>query len=320
MGDSDRNNEGPSAGSAPAETDLLAQHWAITTGAALSIFGICMLVPLWLVRSYTNGLAADVGLVASAGGITIGIAAIFRSISRNLLRTSVGVVARTAARAISRHWTDHVVHWLEKTFKRSTTGRAPSVEPHNTVSIVVGVVGMAVSYCGVLLVVPASVRSSVLGGTSLWLAGVLATMPLICYFGLAFLSGRLFAVQVVARTELDGLVLQLYFTLAGSFLPLLSDGEYHGTRKRKAAAALFTLSGLLGIHIVLHLLGGATGSALLTQLAAMFLLYAFVLALPLHPLDGGEIWAGHKGIWALFFAAVLAAFNINLPEVFYAII
>ena len=320
MGDSDRNNEGPSAVGAPAGSDLLAHNWAVTTGAALLIFGICMLVPLWLVRAYTNGLAADVGLVASAGGITIGIAAIFRSISRNLLRTSVGVVARTAARAISRHWTDHVVQWLEKTLKRSSVERAPRHEPHNTVSIVVGVIGMAMSYCGVLLVVPESVRASVLGGSPLWLAGALATVPLLCYFGFVFLAGRLFSVRVVARTELDGLVLQLYFTLAGSFLPLVSDGEYHGPRKQKAFAALFSLSGLLGAHVVLHALAGVLAVPILAHLAALFLLYAFVLALPLHPLDGGEIWAGHKGLWGLFFGAVLFAFHINLPEVFYAII
>lgn len=320
MGNLDSNNRGPSAVGAPTESDFLTQHKTATNGAALLIFAICMLMPLWLVRAYTNGLAADVGLVASAGGITIGIAAIFRSISRNLLRTSFGVVARTTARAISRHWTDHVVHWIEKAFNRDPVKRAAPHEPHTTVSIVVGLVGTAMSYCGVLLVVPTSVRGAVLGDIPLSLAGFIAIVPLTCYFGLVFLAGRLFSVNVVIRTELDGLVLQLYFTLAGSFLPLLSDGEYDGTPKRKAHAALFSLGGLLAIHLVLHLLAIATASPFLGHLASVFLLYAFVLSLPLHPLDGSEIWTWHKGAWALFFAAVLAAFNLNVPEVFYAII
>ena len=42
--------------------------------------------------------------------------------------------------------------------------------------------------------------------------------------------------------------------------------------------------------------------------AAMMLVYAFVFAFPLHPLDGKEIWDFSKLLWLLLFGLCMAAF------------
>lgn len=286
--------------------------WKLAAGLAFAI--VVMLVPLWLVTRYSE--SAGLGAAAAATGTAAGIGAIFRSISRDVLRTSIGVASRAAARSLSHHWTNLVMHTLARVM-----GKDPAKyrhhEPHPTVSIMVGTIAMGLSYVGVLILASPESRHGVLNGMSLWLAAVLVILPLLTYFLLTHLAGHLFEVQIIPRTEADGLLLQLYFTLAVSFLPLTCDCEYRGPRNNRAKAAIFTMLGLCGGHLLFSSLATWLALPALSHLAMLYLLYAFVLSFPFYPLDGSHIWGQSKLLWLCCWIPITAAFHSYVPEAFY---
>ena len=258
-----------------------------------------MVFPLWLITRFSSPLES----AAASGGAAVGVGAMFRGISRDVLRTSVAVASRAAARTVSKHWTHLVVNGFASFIGwERPEAEEPSV-PHPFLSIAVGAIAVAASYRAVLHLVDPGIRAEVLGPTSLEVASLLVAIPLLVYYAIVYVAGWIFSVRIDPRTEVDGLFLQLYFTMAVSFLPLTSDAEYRGTRRACMSAAAFTLVSVLLLHVGLGALATALDLHWLGHLSVLFLLYAFVLSFPLHPLDGSTIWRYNKFIWLLVWLA-----------------
>ena len=187
-------------------------------------------------------------------------------------------------------------------------------------AIIVGCIGLSLSYAAVLSLLSPEARAGILGDMDLWTASASAAIPLVCYYIFAYSFGRLLSVRVVPRTEADGLLLQLYFSLAVSFLPLTSDAEYQGSDRRRALVAGVTLGGLFVLHLVLGMAGAAAGIPFLEHLAVLTLIQLFVLSFPFDPLDGKHIWRTSKALWVAVWIPVALAFHYRIPRVFYELI
>lgn len=293
----------------------------LITVAGLLLAGGVMILPLWLVTRYADQTAAAGVVVGGvgAGGAGVGIAAILRTVSRDVLRTSMGVASRTVSRAYLRHWTHVIVDWLSTSVIKRTRARTDGI-PHPGIAIAVGSIALALSYGIVITLLAPSTREALFGAAPLWLAGATAAVPLLCYYGIAYLAGRALDVRVVPRTEVDGLLIQLYFTFALSYLPLTSEADYRGDPGRRAAVAMSTLLGMLALHLGVAFIGQAYGSPLLDQLSVLFLIHAFVLAFPFDPLDGKHIWKSSKLLWLVTLAPIAWAFHTRIPRVFYELL
>ncbi len=301
------------------------QHWwhfesetwenILIVGVGIFLTAAVMVLPLWLIsRMHLGTLGAAAAGVGTAG---VGISAIFRSVSRDILRTSIGVVSRTAARAVSRHWTHLVIQWLSHTLFNRKYQHSGDGTPHPILAIVMGSVTLILSYGAILWLVSPAIRGEILGDMSIYTAAISVAIPLFSYYIIAYLAGRSLGVRVIPRTELDGILLQVYFTFALSFLPLTSDGEYRGDSKRCAWVAGIAIGGLFVLHLLLSLMGSLMGLPVLTHLAVLFLIQAFVLSFPFRPLDGQRIWQQSKLIWFLSWLPIAIAFHLQIPSIFY---
>lgn len=283
-------------------------------GLAASVF--IMGLPLWLITRYSSPLET----AAASGSAAVGVGAMIRGISRDILRTSVTVASRAAAQSVSHHWTHLVVNWFASLVGWERPESEEPAVPHPIFSIAVGTIALVLSYMTILELLEPGTRAEVLGPTSLKLASFLVAIPLLVYYALAYTAGRLCSVSITPRTEVDGLLLQLYFTFAMSFLPLTSDAEYSGSRRACMNAAAFTLTSMLLLHLGLHALATALGIYWMSQLSVLFLLHVFVLSFPLHPLDGSTIWRHNKLVWLMVWLPVAFSFHFNMPKVFYEFI
>ena len=122
------------------------------------------------------------------------------------------------------------------------------------------------------------------------------------------------------QTSIDGILLQAYFTGALSYLPLASDMSLSGTTEDKGRCAMMSLVTLLSISLLLDTTGSLIDIPLLSNWAAHLLLYAFVIAFPLKPLEGAEVWAYRKSWWLAIFTLMTFCFLLNIPESFYEIL
>ncbi|MCG8418579.1 MAG: hypothetical protein MJE77_11620 [Proteobacteria bacterium] len=284
----------------------------------LAVVALIMVLPLWLITRL--GGDGSFSAAAGAGGAAVGIAAIFRSASRDILRTSFGVAARTAARAISRHWTHLIIQWVARTFNLAEPTARVDGTPHPIAAIVMGYVALAISYGAVLSLVDPASRTVLLGSSPLPVLAAVSACPLLCYYSLAYGAGKALDVRIIPRTEIDGLVLQIYFTAAASYLPLTSEAEYHGPRRKRKYVALIVIGGLFALHLVVGMIGAAFGLELLEHVAVLLLLHAFVFSFPFEPLDGRHIWENSKLMWLGTFLPIALAFHYRIPAAFYEII
>jgi hypothetical protein len=183
-------------------------------------------------------------------------------------------------------------------------------------ALIVGYVALCASFWGVLQVVPTDMATEVAGGRgwSLLTVCLLAGLPILVYgatsLGVAARTGA----KVQIGTDVDGLLIQAYFTGAGSFLPMTTDFEYEGTPPQKAWQAGICLATLYVLHVVLLVLGIYAENQFLDFAAAMFLLYAFVYAFPIRPLDGHDLWSQSKLTWFLVFLPILGSFLLAFPD------
>jgi hypothetical protein len=282
-----------------------------------------MFLPIGLVGSaYSPEEAA--ALTAGAGSATAALSAIFRASARTILRSSLllalRATTRTFSRRIARAALRSVLGALLPTLGGRVAGEVSVRKQSGPAALGLGYVTLALSFLGVAMV----------GGTALTdmspgaLAGLsaLAGLPLLVHSLLMWAVARATGVQVTFHTTLDGLLLQLYFTGSGSFMPLCSDAELdpNAPVRSRAICAGSVLGGLLLSFYVLELLAGALNAPLLSMLSGIFVLYAFVFAFPLQPLDGKDLWDYSPWAWLAVFGLVLWSFTTHVPDVLYDIL
>jgi len=289
-----------------------------------------MFVPLVAIHLY--GATAE-GFEKSAGGeVTVGIAVILRATARRLLRgassslmrTTAGALGRTSARALTRRFVKFTGRLffssiVQESTKVADKGElAPATLASQLVALGIGFVALCLSFLGILHVASPDVVDHIMGTTSLGTLDVvlLAGLPLLVYAGLHQVFGRACGVRVRYRTEIDGLLLQAYFTGAGSFLPLTTDVDYTGSERAKRTMAIGSILGLFAIHLVAVFAGRWLGSDRLEFLGFMLLIYSFVYCFPIKPLEGHFIWATSKLQWGLVTLPILVAFLSWLPPAF----
>ena len=279
-----------------------------------------MILPLIYFRSrYADPLPHP---TVAATGATAALGAVFRSGARNLLRSTLMAAARATSRTVSRRAVRAVLRTVVEVLL-PRAGRASAAEGKALAGLPAAGVGFAALVVSFLLVavhVEEDVRAALLGGQPVLLMAVVAALPLLVYLGLLRLGAHLTGCTVRIVTSADGLALQTYFTLAGSFMPLTTDAEVVGSPQQRGQCALLVTLGLLGMHYLLGGLASLSGLSLLDHLGGFVLLYAFVFSFPLKPLDGGHIYEWSRGIWFAAWAVVVLSFLSNLPDVLYDVL
>ena len=291
---------------------------------------VTMVAPLVAIQVYGDTMQ---GRGREGAEVTVGIAVILRATARrllrgassNLMRTTAGALGRTSARAFVRR----IVKFTGRLFFSSMVQQAaeegeetdearPATRKSQFVALGVGFVGLCLSFWGILQVTSEEVIAKIMGTAELgtFEVVILAGLPLLAYAGLHQLFGRLVGVGTRYRTEIDGLLLQAYFTGAGSFLPLTTDVDYEGTERGKGLMATVSILGMFVIHLVLVLAGEQLGSDHLVFLGYMFLIYAFVYVFPIKPLEGHFIWSVSRWQWLLITLPILGSFLYWLPSEF----
>lgn len=264
----------------------------------------------------------------------VGVAVILRVAARRVLQTGLRVALPATASTFSRTSSRALIRRVMRIGIRSlaflipgflTAEKAkhagdggPRSSPFLAVSL--GCVALALSFAGVLAVVDPEKSDSITAKVPLTLAATSSVLPLLAYALLIGMASRWHGVATRWHTGLDGLVLQGYFTGAGSFLPFTTDVEYVGSTSAKARTSLTALGGLFALHWLAHALGNLWSSPALTFVGSMFLLYAFVYSFPIQPLDGHNLWARSKLLWFMVWIVLLASFVRNIPEFFYGIL
>jgi hypothetical protein len=296
-----------------------------------------MFLPLVLVSLYRPG---DVPLsLQQAGGVTVGIAIIlrattrrlFRAAARSVMRSTVSTLSRASARTFTRRFVRLVMHSLFGIVTRNASGEpgggsvaadAEYSAGRSMLALAVSIGALAFSFWGVLqLLGPANTAAlTVQRGLSVPLACLLATAPIICYALVMLVVARSMHLRIRFAAELDALLLQAYFTGAGSFLPMTTDFEYDGNEGQRARLAGISLGALFLVHVVLYVLSAMMGSYPLKFASAMFLIYCFVYAFPLKPLEGHDLWKRSKLLWTCAFAPIFVAFVFFFPEELTAIL
>jgi hypothetical protein len=302
--------------------------------ALLFLFG-----PFWIVERY-NVPPPDIDIPVSNAvveeEVTVGIAVIARATARrllstavhNVLRTTVGTFSRAASRTFLRRLIRFIVRTLfgvlaiDLLFYYGFSGIPALQAPrHPVVAVGLGVVALSLSFFGILHVIDPHLAASVTTGAPLsyLTCSVLAGLPLAVYGGIHAVAARWLDVDLHFNTSLDGLLLQAYFTGAGSFLPMTTDIEYVGSSRNNMRMAFISLMSMFVVHLGLTFVGHMTGSVTLRFAGAMFLLYCFVYMFPIRPLEGYDIWCANKGLWLVVFIPILIAFFL-LPEEFIAMV
>ena len=286
---------------------------------AVLCVAVIFILPLFLVHTLTASQGDD----ASQGAVaaTVALGAIFRSNSRSILKSTFMSAIRTALRAITRRIVRTILPVLLRLFL-PVVG-ADEMSPKATSSLlglVLGGVTLSLSFAGVILLSEPTARQALLFGYPLFLCAFLASSTLVFHYVLmSFLCAKN-EVSLRVNTSFDGILLQAYFTGAGSYLPLASDMEIQGTTRAKGICAAVSMLGLLVFSLVLDTIGAFFDIALLNMWAAHLLLYVFVISFPLQPLDGKDIWKENRIWWGAIFAVVTFCFLMNIPEGFYGIL
>ena len=121
-------------------------------------------------------------------------------------------------------------------------------------------------------------------------------------------------------TRIDGIIIQILFTLAGSFMPLSSEMAPQGDKRKDAIAATTSLLVLLFLAFVCYFTAVLTGSLTAAYLADLFVIFPMVHSFPIPPLDGDYIFKHNKGLWAGFWGVTLLSFSVIASDVILAVI
>jgi hypothetical protein len=193
---------------------------------------------------------------------------------------------------------------------------------HPVVAVGLGTVALSLSFLGILHIIEPRLANAVTTGAPLsyLTCSLLAGLPLTVY-GLihAIVAPRL-DVKLQFNTAIDGLILQAYFTGAGSFLPMTTDIEYIGNSRSNMRMAAISLAAMFTIYLALAWIGHWADMTTLRFAADMFLLYCFVYVFPIRPLEGYNIWCESKLLWLAIFLPILIAFFQMSSDTFTAIV
>ena len=307
--------------------------------SSLLIAVVAFFAPLFLIWYYQDAFGTQDG--PSGGEATVGVAVILRATARRLMRsgsssimrTTLSAYTRASGRAVTRRAVKFGMRVLfgsvsrqvvDETVKEAGGETSQETEPDTTVgwfSLPVGALALLLSFWGILCVIPEEKAAELTTdkGLGFWTAAGFATIPLVVYALMNLVGGRLFGVHVRMTSALDGLLLQAYFTGAGSFLPMTTDFEYEGgSDGANAKVAAFSLGVLYLIHLGLNAFGG--GSYQVEFLSTMFLIYCFVYSFPIKPLEGYDILKFNKLLWFVFWVPILWSFGVSLPNTFAGIL
>lgn len=304
---------------------------------AVTAVVLCLVVPIVVVSVESNAQHFD--QTSQSTEVTVGIAVILRATARRLLksgtksalRTTVGTFSRTVARTLTRRLVRFVMHSLVGLFSKRTIDSAREDLSSDDadaseigadaplmatpVALGMGFVALCASFWGVLQVVPDATRNQILheGRVDVFSACLLAGLPLIV-FCLVFQSlARIMGLKFRVVTEIDGILIQGYFTGAGSFLPVTTDIECEGSTRQKAWVSLLSLSTMYALHLILMTLSWQFDSDLVGFCSGMFLVYCFVYSFPITPLQGHDVWKYSGLLWLLVFVPVLISFLFAFP-------
>lgn len=287
--------------------------------AVLSVL-MFMVLPMFLVRGYEpQPTDTDISGVAA----TVALGAMLRTSGRSVLRSTFMSAARTMTRALTRRVVRSFLPMMMRLFLpafrlSALEGDIPE-RKHQPLwwALLLGMSTLSLSFYGVVLV---SQDADLLGDLSILTVSCIAVLPLLLHFGLFYVIGRMTNVKLELRTDIDGVILQAYFTGAGSYLPLASDIELDGSVRDRGICAAGVLSGFLFVYAIFEFIGTLSGSHIMHNCAAQVLLYTFVLSFPLPPLDGSDVWAHSPLAWLLLWVATLLIFLGRMPEAFYGIL
>lgn len=300
------------------------------TAFALSIVAavICLIFPLVAIALYETQVELT-AIDPAAAEVTVGIAVILRATARrilrasfqNILRTTFGTFSRTFARTATRRFLRFFAHSLFGALSKraaETEEMDPQlVRGSSVVAVLLGFVGLAFSFWGVMQVARSSNPEAMAGFAAFPTVAlcVIAAMPIVVYAVITTLAAKRFAVKVRFETGFDGLLIQGYFTGAGSFLPMTTDIIYRdGSVKQKAKLAATALLSMLVIHWLLHVLAVQLGQSWLEFGSAVFLIYTFVYSFPISPLEGHDVWRFSKLLWLLMFTPIILSFFVLFPS------
>lgn len=285
---------------------------------------VFMIAPMVTIKHMADNPVTSAD-ASTAIGATVALGAIFRAGGRTMLRSTVMSAARTMARALTRRivrsFLPMALRLFLPSFRSSTLDSLQGKgEQSFWVALLLGVSTLGLSFYGVVQLSESHHAEEMLGGLSLLSMSALACLPLLIHYAMFFLIGRLVGVTVALRTDIDGILLQAYFTGAMSYLPLASDVELEGNQREKAVCAAGVLFGFVVLYAILSLAGEWLANPWMTGLSSQLLLYAFVLSFPLPPLDGSDVWAHSRWAWLALFLAILMTFLGRMPESFYEIL
>lgn len=297
--------------------------------ASLLVF---VFLPLWLIHVYESDLSA--GSVKPSGEETaVGIAVVLRATIRRWLRVGSQSFLRTTLATYTRVSTRTLTRRLVKSVARVIAGMIfkgvyNSANPDGAINkaearwpwlgLLVGYVALCLSFFGVLALLTDDDLAKVTndGQLPVAIASLLAGVPLLVYALSLYLAGRYWGVQARFRTAIDGLLLQGYFTGAGSFLPLTTDFELEGNESKKYRVAAVGLATLYLFHYALFMLSQSFDSYALLFMGSLFLTYCFVHAFPIYPLEGYYLWKRSKLLWVCFWIPILVSFIGSLAQSF----
>ena len=296
-----------------------AELFAFVCGAVL------LFLPLWVVYRFEYG---DETQVTTRGTeVAVGIAVILRTTFRrllragtsNLLRTSLGAFTRTTARTFTRRLVRvtgrFFVGILSVKGLRQVDADGPTAAEkwsYSFASLALGVLALTLSFWFIAEKQSPETQVQVTqnGVVPLALTALLSAVPLLVYVVIGFVTAWVWGARIRVHTAFDGLLLQGYFTGAGSFLPMTTDLEYEGAGENAWKISTVTLASLYLIHLALTLVPDSHAAGLL---AAFFLIYCFVYSFPIRPLEGFAIWNRSKLLWVILWVPILISFIQTLP-------
>ena len=310
---------------APDPTHKPAPSRYVGPVLALVSVVLCMLLPMLLIRNLTAASPISSSGANGAVGATVALGALFRSGGRTMLRSTMMGAARTMARALTRRIVRSFLPMMVRLFLpafRSSALESFELRKEQPlwVAMLLGAGTLGLSFYAVVHMSDATEQQALLSGLSLTSMAALATIPLVLHFTMFSLIGRRLGVKTTLSTDIDGILLQAYFTGALSYLPLASDVELEGDTRSKAICAAAVLTGFMVTYTVISLAGQWLNSPVLTGCGSQILLYAFVLSFPLPPLDGSDVWAHSRWGWLAIWLAILLTFLGRMPEAFYGIL
>ena len=307
-----------------------------TFSLAVLIAVACLIGPLLVVATLEQ--PPDLGTVQRAGEVTVGIGVIlratfrriFRAATRNFFRTSFSAVTRASARTFTRRLLRLSVRIMFGVIAKQVGDQKPEAPAESEdasrtlknprlslISLGISFLALALSFWGVLWMASGNdaAAATTAQGLSILVACLLAATPILLYGTVTYLLASWLKAEIRFACELDALLLQAYFTGAGSFLPMTTDVEYYGSKRQKATLAASTIAAIYLCHLAILGVARATDWYPAEFVSSILLIYAFVYSFPIAPLEGFEVWAQSKLLWLALFLPILISFFVSFPAV-----